>query len=829
MAEIKKISTELQLLDKFLDTSGDAGTAGQVLTSTGTGINWVSAGTPGSGVYLPLAGGTMTGSIVFNNNVAETWKDNAGATTRMMILNSTNVAYIGPIDTYAGGPILYGTSADVTAQIFYTGASERMRITSAGNVGIGTTSPGAKLQVYSAASTNVFITGYGTSAQNDWGAQNAMFVKTDNGLVISKQNAQNNTNRLYTFYNDASGNAEQYIHNTSNIATIKLDSAGDSYFNGGNVGIGTTSPSYPLDVVGDGIRLTRNSKTFIFNADFASAGTHANIQSDAGMGLSFSTNVSEKMRITSAGNIGIGTTSPIVKLQVDTGNNLVAAFFKSGANSVPVSVFNAGNTVSTIGFKGSTSTSEYHVRVGADSKDFVAYTNNTEKLRILENGNVGIGTTSPQRNLTIYQSSGNAVLQLANNTSGVGASDGFLAYTDGVNVGLENKENGYLSLATNASEKMRITSAGNVGIGTTSPAAKLHVDDSVGGKLRLSNISATADGEKIGGIETGVANGTFFAGVNFFRHDANDGEIRFRTKVNNTNTDVMAIVDGNVGVGTTSPSANLDILNGTTGASLKLSATATAYWQLQRNPTTGNLNISDDALGNVMSFDQSTGNVGIGTTSPTAGRKLDVHGDIELTEDLFIGAASSSRGEHKIKIGQNRSGNGYAYIDLIGDQAATSFYNLRIIRNNTGANATSQIIHKGTGNFSIDASNSADIILNPGTANVGIGTTSPGAKLSVNGNVKIEGTNSLLFGGSASIPSWAINHNGSDLLIDDQGGNIGSVLFNNSEGVALPRLTTAQINAISSPAQGLMAYNTTLNTICFYNGSSWQKVSHANM
>ena len=56
MAEIKKISTELQLLDKFLDTSGDAGTSGQVLTSTGTGINWVSAGTPGSGVYFPLAG-----------------------------------------------------------------------------------------------------------------------------------------------------------------------------------------------------------------------------------------------------------------------------------------------------------------------------------------------------------------------------------------------------------------------------------------------------------------------------------------------------------------------------------------------------------------------------------------------------------------------------------------------------------------------------------------------------------------------------------------------------------------------------------------------------
>jgi len=97
---------------------------------------------------------------------------------------------------------------------------------------------------------------------------------------------------------------------------------------------------------------------------------------------------------------------------------------------------------------------------------------------------------------------------------------------------------------------------GRLGVGTTSPTAKLHVDNSVGGVLRLSDTLATSDGEKIGGIETGVANGTFFAGINFFRHDANDGEIRFRTKVNNTNTDVMTIVDGNVGIGTTSPSAS---------------------------------------------------------------------------------------------------------------------------------------------------------------------------------------------------------------------------------------------------------------------------------
>jgi hypothetical protein len=132
----------------------------------------------------------------------------------------------------------------------------------------------------------------------------------------------------------------------------------------------------------------------------------------------------------------------------------------------------------------------------------------------------------------------------------------------------------------------------------------------------------------------------------------------------------------------------------------------------------------------------SAGDVGIGTNAPTTGRKLDVHGDIEVTEDLFIGATGSSRSEHKIKIGQNRSGNGYAYIDLIGDAAATSYYSLRLIRNHTGANATSQIIHTGTGNFSIDASDGANIILNPGTAKVGIGTTNPSYKLDVSGNAR---------------------------------------------------------------------------------------------
>jgi len=192
--------------------------------------------------------------------------------------------------------------------------------------------------------------------------------------------------------------------------------------------------------------------------------------------------------------------------------------------------------------------------------------------------------------------------------------------------------------------KLFIENTGNVGIGTTSPVAKLHVDDSVGGKLRLSNISATADGEKIGGIETGVANGTFFAGINFFRHDANDGEIRFRTKVNNTNTDVMTIVDGNVGIGVTNPNTKLHV-----GGIIQVTESSNTafyggnYVRLFGDQNYGFRNTGGTYVANISMSGNSYfngGNVGIGTTSPAAKLHVDSSTAFSLTsvagDTLFL-------------------------------------------------------------------------------------------------------------------------------------------------------------------------------------------------
>jgi|9_EtaG_2_1085328.scaffolds.fasta_scaffold00474_8 hypothetical protein len=67
MAQIKKLSTELQVKDKLLDTSGDAGTSGQILSSTGTGTNWINAATFSGGTVANAT--TFSSAVTFNNDI----------------------------------------------------------------------------------------------------------------------------------------------------------------------------------------------------------------------------------------------------------------------------------------------------------------------------------------------------------------------------------------------------------------------------------------------------------------------------------------------------------------------------------------------------------------------------------------------------------------------------------------------------------------------------------------------------------------------------------------------------------------------------------------
>jgi len=165
-------------------------------------------------------------------------------------------------------------------------------------------------------------------------------------------------------------------------------------------------------------------------------------------------------------NIGIGTTSP------DSSLNVVGQA-KFGNSSYPIRI----NSTAATGILEFPSVSSTNIirSLGATGA-LTLQTDSTERMRIDSSGNVGIGTTSPSRNLTI-SSSGTSTLQLTNTTSGETTTDGFQikSYTSGA-VQLWNYENNYIAIATNNTERIRIDSSGNVGIGTSAPSVSLDVD-----------------------------------------------------------------------------------------------------------------------------------------------------------------------------------------------------------------------------------------------------------------------------------------------------------------------------------------------------------------
>ncbi len=303
---------------------------------------------------------------------------------------------------------------------------------------------------------------------------------------------------------------------------------------------------------------------------------------------------------TTTDNVGIGTTTPAAKLDVQappTATPLI--LFRQGSaagEAVQLGVFNApGSSGSTIFNVVRLMAGTNGVSSAASFIEFQPINTNgsgwASGLSVKAGGKVGIGTSSPTFDLSFGGNAGRTIW-MERNTAANTAGNSLIVQAGGATVGATDKSGGDLVLGGGAgtggggsnitfvtgtpgasgtsdnavTEKMRITGAGNIGVGTSGPTTRLTVSD--------GSAPFAAGATDMLQIKRGTANGADTGGTSILFANASNG---FRIKYGGT-TDRLSFIDGgnvevlslanggNVGIGTTTPAVKLDINAGSNTA-----------------------------------------------------------------------------------------------------------------------------------------------------------------------------------------------------------------------------------------------------------------------
>ena len=442
-----------------------------------------------------------TGSIRYNTSTSNTHLV-TGAASR--------------IQNYSNG-LLLGVSSSTTQGDGITGWDSNLFLATSGFVGIGTTNPGYNLHIRNSADAGFYLeadTDNTTETDNAFIklSQDSDTVKSIFGLVGNAgYDPENNA------YTGTIANSTLIGTLTSQPLQIGSSQAVHMTINSsGYVGIGTTAPESKLNINDGGsstLMLGSNNTTgktnLILSLSAATSG-YANIQAISNVGTSWGNIILNDQ----GGFVGIGTTSPTGKFQVNIGN--------------------------------------------------------TQAFIVADNGRIGLGTTSPSNKLHLV---GNANFDAA----GLGITD---PYNVGLLISNSGSTNSYhaLRIVTNsgATEGLTVTNAGNVGIGTTNPESPLTV---TGGNLG----SPTTPGVHLG------LSGIY--GAIELKNDTSGGSFIDFHASGESSSDGASRIIRNIGA-----TGTLIVSNGSNGVKLTSGATAWASASDIRlkNITSGFTNSLDD-------------------------------------------------------------------------------------------------------------------------------------------------------------------------------------------------------------------------------------------
>mgnify|MGYP003635686368 CR=1 FL=1 len=522
-------------------------------TASAERMRILSNGNVGIGTTSPTAKLQVSGKSFFTNDI--------------FTLQNKGIFFNG-LDDFSSG--IAGIDSGTSVRIF-AGGSEKVRVKSTGNVGIGTTSPSQKLQVEG----NSWIKGVYYDTSGDAGASGQVLSSTTTGTTWIDGSAIPGVP------------AGSGTLNTVAMWTPDGDTLGNSLI--------TTS--------GNDIRIPQYVvHSFDTNTFFGFPTTDT---------ITFSTDASERMRITSTGNVGIGRSSSItarlfVEGPVDTST--------ISTSSTPAAKINNGGAISN--WIGSNGYNYGYIQSIQDDGS-----NNLKPLSLQPlGGNVGIGVTNPDHKLRVNGDAriGNLHIKTADFGSG---GTGKTIYADGAGSGvLGFTSTTAFDFSNGTTSRMRIDSAGDVGIGTTNPTRKFVVSNGGASGIEIEPNYVAGVNEILSFDRTVGA--TAYETMRF-----NGGDFEFQIG----GAEKMRITSGgNVGIGTTSPAKKLHVLNSTNEAQIRLGQSGSGSYDI--GVYSGDkFSIGRDA--DTQEFTLSNGNVGVGTTSPTA--KLHVAGT-----GLFTGLVS---------------------------------------------------------------------------------------------------------------------------------------------------------------------------------------------